>query len=220
MECDVLVVGAGPAGLGAAITSSKKGLKTVLVEKSSEIGYPVKTSAFTWKEVIENWDLPNRVMSQWIDSFYICSAHSDREVEIEFGSIIGGALNFHIFLQELAFQAIRHGTKIILSERVSEPIMDSDFVCGVKTEKNNKIKAKIVIDCSGSSAIIAKKVGLIPFKRDAVLGIGLEYEMFNYKVRNINAIEFYVGKEEIVPIGYAWVFPTGKDRARVGISTV
>ena len=220
IECDVVVVGAGPAGLGAAITSSKRGLKTILVEKSSEIGYPVKSSAFTWKEVVENWDLPNRVMSQWIDSFYICSVHSDRGVEIDFESIIGGSLNFHIFLQELAFQAIGHGTKIILSERVSEPIMDGDFVCGVKTEKKNEIKSKIVIDCSGASTIIAKKVGLISFKRDAELGIGFEYEMFNYKVRNSSTIEFYVGKEEIVPIGYAWVFPTGKDRARVGVSTV
>jgi digeranylgeranylglycerophospholipid reductase len=220
MKCDVLVVGAGPAGLGAAITSSKKGLKTILVEKSSEIGYPAKSSAFTWKEVVENWGLPNRVMSQWIDSFYICSVHSDREIEIDFGSIVGGTLNFHLFLQELAFQAIRHGTKIILSERVSEPIMDGDFICGVKTEKNNEIKSKIVIDCSGPSAVIAKKVGLIPFKREATLGVGFEYEMLKYKVRNSNAIEFYVGKEEIVPVGYAWVFPTGKDRARVGVSTV
>ena len=219
-KCDVLVVGAGPAGLGAAITSSKKGLKTILVEKSSEIGYPAKSSAFTWKEVVENWDLPSRVMSQWIDSFYIRSVHSDREVEIDFGSIVGGTLNFHIFLQELAFQAIRHGTKIILSERVFEPIMDGDFVCGVKTGTNNEIKSKIVIDCSGPSAIIAKKVGLIPFKRDVTLGIGFEYEMLNYKVRKSNAIEFYVGKEEIVPVGYAWVFPTGRERARVGVSTV
>ncbi len=220
IKWDVLVVGAGPAGLGAAVTSSKRGLKTILVEKSSEIGYPAKASAFTWKEVVENWGLPNRMMSQWIDSFYICSAHSEREIEIDFGSIIGGTLNPHIFLQELAFQAIRHNTKISLSERVSEPIMDGDFVCGVKTEKGNEIKSKIVIDCSGPSAIIAKKVGLTPSKRDAMLGIGFEYEMFNYKVRKSNAIEFYVGKEEIVPVGYAWVFPTGKDRAGVGVSTV
>ena len=220
MKCDVLVVGAGPAGLGAAITSSKKGLKTILVEKSSEIGYPVKSSGLTWKDVVDDWNLPESVICQWTRSFYIYSAHSDREVEIDFGRVIGGTLNFHIFLQELAFQAIRHGTKIILSEGASEPIMDSDFVCGVKTASGEEIKSKIVIDCSGPSAIIAKKVGLIPFKQDVELGIGFEYEMHNYKVRNSSAIEFYVGKEEIVPVGYAWVFPTGKNRARVGVSTV
>jgi flavin-dependent dehydrogenase len=52
------------------------------------------------------------------------------------------------------------------------------------------------------------------------LGVGFEYEMLNYKVRNPNAIEFYVGKEEIIPIGYGWVFPTGEDRAKVGVATV
>ncbi|MCK4476717.1 MAG: NAD(P)/FAD-dependent oxidoreductase [Methanophagales archaeon] len=220
ITCDVLVVGAGPAGLGAAITSSKKGLKTILVEKSSEIGYPVKSSGLTWKEVVDDWNLPDRVISQWTSSFYIYSAHSDREVEIDFGRVVGGTLNFHIFLQELAFQAIRRGTKIILSERASEPIMDGDFVCGVKTASGDKIKSKIVIDCSGSSAIIAKKAGLIPPNWNVELGIGFEYEMLNYKVRNPNAIEFYVGEKEIVPVSYAWVFPTGKDRARVGVSTV
>ena len=219
MKCDVLVVGAGPAGLGAAIASSKKGLKTILVEKGSEIGYPAKSSGLTWKEVLDDWNLPDRVISQWISSFYIYSAHSDREVEIDFGRIVGGTLNFHIFLQELTFQAIRHGTKIILSERASEPIMDGDFVCGVKTASGDEIKSKIVIDCSGPSAIIAKKAGLIPPNWDMELGIGFEYEMLNYKVRNPNAIEFYVGEEEILPIGYGWVFPTGENRAKVGVST-
>jgi digeranylgeranylglycerophospholipid reductase len=217
-KCDVLVVGAGPAGLGAAITSSKKGLKTILVEKSSEIGYPVKTAAFTWKEVVEDWNLPEEVMYQWMDSFYIYSSPSERELEINFGRLIGGTLNFHSFLQELAFQAIRNGTKIIIGETVSEPIMDGDFVCGVKTEKEEEIKAKIVIDCSGPSAVIAKKTGLIPGIKKEIEGIGFEYEMLNYKVRNQNAIDLYVG-ESIVPEGYAWVFPTGGDRARVGVST-
>ncbi len=219
-NCDVLVVGAGPAGLGAAITSSKLGLKTILLEKSSEIGYPAKSSAVTWKEIVDDWILPDRVMSQWTSSFYIYSAHSDREVEINFGRIIGGTLNFHIFLQELAFQAIRHGTKIILSESASEPLMDGDFVCGVKTASCNEIKSKIVIDCSGPSAIIAKKVGLIPPDWNVELGIGIEYEMLDYKVRNPNAIDFFVGEEEIIPIGYGWVFPTGNYRAKVGVCTI
>jgi digeranylgeranylglycerophospholipid reductase len=214
------VVGAGPAGLGAAITSSKLGLNTILLEKNSEIGYPAKSSGLTWKEVVNDWNLPDRVISQWTSSFYLHSAHSDREVEIDFGRIVGGTLNFHIFLQELAFQAIRQGTKIILSEPASEPLMDGDFVCGVETASGDKISAKIVIDCSGPSAVIAKKTGLISPDWNAEIGIGFEYEMLNYKLRNPNTIEYYVGEEKIVPIGYGWVLPTGKDRAKVGVSTI
>lgn len=159
-------------------------------------------------------------MSQWTSEFYIHSVHSDRDVEIDFRETIGGTLNFHNFLRELVFQAIHKGTKVIISEEVSEPIIDGDFVCGVKTVKGSEIKSKITIDCSGPSAVIAKNIGLYPERKDTKIGIGLEYELFNYKIRNQNSIDLYVGRDEIIPVGYGWVFPTGENRAKIGIATV
>ena len=49
---DVIVIGAGPAGLASAITCAEKGVKVLLLEKNGEIGYPMKTSAYTWVDVI------------------------------------------------------------------------------------------------------------------------------------------------------------------------
>jgi len=43
IECDVLVVGAGVAGSVAALSCSKNGLNTVLVEKNSKVGAVTKT---------------------------------------------------------------------------------------------------------------------------------------------------------------------------------
>ena len=37
-SCDVLVVGAGPAGLSAASSAAKKGVRTLLIDKRTEIG--------------------------------------------------------------------------------------------------------------------------------------------------------------------------------------
>lgn len=220
MECDIVVVGAGPAGLAASITSSSKGLKTVLIERSSEIGYPVKTSAFTFKEVIEQWNLPNEVMMKWHTSFYIYSAYSEREVEINFKRGIGGCLDYSKFLKELSIKAIEKGTKIILSDAVVEPLMDGDVVEGVRTSHGKEIRSKIVIDCSGPAAVIGRRLGLIPKSTDIEMGIGIEYEMYNVKVRNPESIDFYVGEKEIVPIGYGWIFPLSNNRARIGICTV
>ncbi|RLF42609.1 MAG: hypothetical protein DRN18_02125 [Thermoplasmata archaeon] len=220
MESDVIVVGAGPAGLAASIVSSSMGLKTILIEKSPEIGYPVKTSAFTFKEVIEQWNLPREVMIKWYTSFYMYSAHSKREVEVDFGRVIGGCLDYPRFLKELSVKAIERGTKIILSDAVVEPLLNGDVVEGVKTLHGKKIKSKIVIDSSGPAAVIGRKLGLVPKSTEIEMGIGIEYEMHNVKVRNPKAIDFYVGRKDVVPIGYGWIFPLSNNRARIGICTV
>lgn len=220
IRCDVLVVGGGPAGLGAAITTSKKGLKTILIEKNSEIGSPVKTSAYTFNEVIEEWDLSKNVMEQWCNAFYVNSPHLNKEVEVNFKKDIGGYLNYPKFLAELSFKAIKNGTKIILSESAYKPILDGDTIKGILTKNNKKIESKIVIDCSGPNATIGRKLNLLPKKEEIEIGIGIEYEMSNVNVRNPKSIDFYVGQKEITPIGYGWVFPLGIDRARVGICTV
>ena len=38
IECDVLVVGAGPAGSVAALYSPEQGLNTVLIERNDNMG--------------------------------------------------------------------------------------------------------------------------------------------------------------------------------------
>ena len=40
-ECDLLVVGGGPAGLSASESASKSGLNVICVEKKEKIGTPV-----------------------------------------------------------------------------------------------------------------------------------------------------------------------------------
>ena len=37
-ECDILVVGAGPAGMGAALMAARKGAKVTLVEYGGKLG--------------------------------------------------------------------------------------------------------------------------------------------------------------------------------------
>lgn len=218
IDCDVLVVGGGPAGLAASITASYHDMDTILVEKSSEIGYPVKTSALTWKEVLDEWKLSNSVMKRWYSSFFIKSANSGREKRVDFADKKIGALDYHKFLQELAFKAVNNGSKMLLSEKVEEPLMEGSFVKGVKTS-NRKIESQIVLDCSGPNAVVGREVGLLPDRSKMDIGIGKEYELTNFKVNDPKTLEFYVGKE-IVPIGYGWVFPLKKNRARVGVSTV
>lgn len=42
IRCDVLVVGAGPAGSSAARAAAEAGAHTILIDKKKEIGVPVQ----------------------------------------------------------------------------------------------------------------------------------------------------------------------------------
>ncbi|UCF37494.1 MAG: YpdA family putative bacillithiol disulfide reductase [Acidobacteriota bacterium] len=61
-KLDVMVIGAGPAGLAAAIQARKRGLDTLLVEKgclvNSIYNYPENMTFFTTAELLEIGDVP------------------------------------------------------------------------------------------------------------------------------------------------------------------
>jgi digeranylgeranylglycerophospholipid reductase len=219
MDYDVAIVGSGPAGLASSIITSSAGLKTIIIEKSSEIGYPIKTSAFTFKEVLDHWNIQKTVLLQSCNSFNLYSAHSKREVKVDFKKTIGGYLDYHSFIRELFFKTIKNGTHTLL-EKVIDPIIYKNTIKGIKTVSGKKIQSKIVIDCSGPSAIIGRKMNLLPKQSEIEMGIGIEFEMSNVNIKNQNSINFYVGQNEVVPIGYGWIFPISSNRARVGICTV
>jgi len=62
MDCDLLIVGAGPTGLACAIEAGKAGLRALIVEKgclvNSIFHYPTNMVFFTTSELLEIGDLP------------------------------------------------------------------------------------------------------------------------------------------------------------------
>ena len=47
ITCDILIIGAGPAGSSAAIAASGKGMDVIVVEQRAEIGVPVQCAEYT-----------------------------------------------------------------------------------------------------------------------------------------------------------------------------
>src|SRR6266516_7721047 len=53
IKYDVAIVGGGPAGLSAAYSAARAGVKVILLEKDESIAHNIRTSGVTWIDEIE-----------------------------------------------------------------------------------------------------------------------------------------------------------------------
>jgi len=221
VRCDVLIIGAGPAGLATALTTSERGLETIVVEKNREIGYPIKTSAFSWNELAEKWIRNESSICQRQNRIYVNHITSRKDVTVNFGKTIAFTLNYDEFLQELANRCAEAGVRFWLDSNFLKPLVEGDYIVGgvVNHEGQEKITviSKVVVDCSGPNSVILRFLN--SDYKEKEIGFGIEYEMANVNDLDEKMAYFFVGRE-VVPIGYGWVFPTGKKRARIGVCSV
>lgn len=216
MKTDIVIVGGGPAGLSAAKSAASQGLDVILLEKSSEIGYPIHTSGGSWIKELVDLGISERYFHP-IKKYRFMSL--SEEASFSFEEPKNCVLDIRGLYQHLAEEAAKKGAKIFVHTKVFEPILENGYVKGVKAsgiEGDIEIKANITIDASGFSSVIAKKVGLHSgFRR---YGNGAEYDLYapNY---NQDEVILIVGTQ-VAPSGYGWVFPYGNNRVRVGVGLI
>ncbi len=215
-EFDIIVAGGGPAGLAAAMAAAAKGLSVLVLEKSLEIGYPVHTSGGSWTRELLELGIPERFMHP-IKTLQFISNKSTASYDYAPAEIC--VIDIRGVYQYLAEQASLQGAVILTNTTVKEPLLADGKLCGVIAVRNGintEYKAKLVIDASGFGSTIAKKMGL---KNQALsYGNGAEYEIITSGwAQDKTAIML---GSIFSPVGYAWVFPFGANRVRVGIGIV
>src|SRR5437867_10859673 len=58
-KCDIAIVGGGPAGLSAAYSSAKAGVKVVVFEKDEAIAHSIRTSGVSCISEMERLGIPS-----------------------------------------------------------------------------------------------------------------------------------------------------------------
>ena len=66
MDADVLVVGAGPAGLALAIELGMRGVRVILVERNDRVGYAprAKTTNVRTRTHLRRWGVADRLAAE------------------------------------------------------------------------------------------------------------------------------------------------------------
>ena len=211
---DLVIVGGGPAGSSAAYTAAKNGIKVALLEKENSIAETVRTSGVTWIQNIKEFGIPDDCFNP-IKNFSFCSPNN--EVTISDTIPRAAVLDVRKTYRWLANEAENVGADIFVKMNIKSVIKNKkEDIIGVSgTGPNGEtiFHSKVVIDASGFPSIVCKAMGFAPqWKR---FGVGAEYEM---KGENIDSETWWlmVG-QEYSPAGYAWIFPLGKDRVRIGV---
>ncbi|MGD0336611.1 MAG: NAD(P)/FAD-dependent oxidoreductase [Candidatus Omnitrophota bacterium] len=197
---DVIVIGAGPAGLMAARQLHSAGLNYIVIDRKQELGYPRKCAGGMRKLLFQQLFGEGRFSFIQRDISLHKFVYRDSTVtrltpylKVDrpmFERWLGEGLNIRFSCQAQDISAVSGGVRVIT------PLGD--------------ITGKIAILSYGANFVFQKKLGLLsrlPSLISAYGGIyrghGLDPSAFHYYLHNLYP-------------GYMWVFPESADIASVG----
>ena len=219
-ECDVLVVGAGPAGSSAAMAAAQGGLKTILIDKKEIIGEPVQCAEAIGKYLIPL--LPVQIPTNQLvwDIEGITFYCDDIRIKKSGGMWSSYGIRRDYFDKWLAQKAILHGAVLKLgAELIELELTDNNSVkkALIKTSSGVEvIKPKIVIGCDGVNSRVLHEVGFSYTKN--MVGYVKSFEIKGAELTDPYYDHFYVG--DFASHGYGYMFPKSKDTVNIGVGVL
>jgi len=222
-EADLVIAGAGPGGLHAALEALKRGLSVHIFDKKAVVGTPVKCGEYfpvrkemekllpSAGEYMNVFDIPKDAIDNTCKKLRVISP-TGSEFEFDFEAFI---LDRTILEQSMAKEVERLGGIIELRKPVD--LFARDHAVLVGPNKSEGVKAKVVVAADGFPSKVAKSAGILTqdYMTPNNVAINYEYLMTNLTVDQ-TVTEMYMGTE-LAPGGYGWIIPKGNDSANVGI---
>ena len=220
---DLVVAGAGPGGLYAAVQALKRGLKVHVFDKKTVVGIPVKCGEYfpVRKEMeyllpsagdyMHVFDVPQDAVDNFCETIRVISPKG-REFEFDFEAYV---LDRTRLEQDVAKKVVDLGGTIELGTPVDLFNNDGELVVG--KSKAESVTAKVVIAADGFPSKVAKSAGILTedYLTPNNIAINYEYLMGDLGVDQ-SVTEMYFGME-FAPGGYGWIIPKGSGTANVGI---
>ncbi len=232
---EVIVVGGGPAGVSAAITTAKAGMKTLILERGDFAGSKnmfggicfAKPTAQVVPEFWKTAPIERRVVEYqyWLLSkeSHVQIVHRNQKFVKDFNSFTALRARFDKWF---AAQGEANGATLVTRTTVTGVLKDSSGkVNGVSTDRGD-IMADVVIACDGANSLVAKGAGLhAEWKpEDFAIAVKETYSLpkekiedrFNVRGDEGVAIQIYGGRPE----EWAGFMYTNKDTISFGMGAI
>ena len=171
-DCDVIVVGGGPAGSCAALVAARAGLSVVLLERGPFPGSKNMYGGVVYPrildELIPNW-WEEAPIQRWVTRRSTMLLTDTQALTVDFRTDAWGRAPYNgatayrpDFDHWLAGHAEAAGAQLLTSTTVTGLLRDDKgAVVGVTTDRpDGDLRARVVIACDGVNSFLAKQAGL------------------------------------------------------------
>jgi digeranylgeranylglycerophospholipid reductase len=209
---EIIIAGGGPAGLAAAETLARRGSSALVLEQNHEIGSPIRTSGGSFIDELDALGVPRGLHHPISRVRFVSPANA---AVYDYAQPRMCVMDVRGVFQFLAGKAVEVGATVRVATKVEGPVLQNERVVGVRT-RDAELGARVVIDATGYRSVLLKQAGMDPGIRR--FGVGAEYDMYAPHCDEREAVLLVGG--EFAPSGYAWVFPWGRHRVRVGVGII
>ncbi len=208
MKCDVLVVGASPAGIMAAVKAARLGSEVILMEKNlGQLDHAANT-LFEGMASRAGLQIEDCYLQNELDGMRILSP-SGKGVTIPARGFFIDRKKFDDYQLAIAEAA---GVAVMQGE-----VKDTHLAGGKRsvTTDQGGIDAKVVIDASGVQSSLAAKAGLSPMLHPQDIAWAMEADVQHPGLGEEKFFLYWIGS--MAPGWKATFSPAGGDRATLGV---
>ena len=212
-ECQVLVIGAGPAGSRAAAASAADGAATLLVDAKTRIGEQPHCGEFVPRQLFTEAGLDRSCVIQPVErmeTFIVDFRSRSAPVQAHNEMAAPGYLIDRVrFDRDLARTAAAQGATVLSSTRLIG--RENDVWIVRVLEKEFEVRTGFLVAADGAGSTVAKLVGM---ERASMLkGLQVEVPL----CRPLDNTFVFLSQEFVG--GYGWLFPKDKV-ANVGLGVL
>jgi hypothetical protein len=156
-EVDVLVVGGGPSGVGAAIGAAQTGASTLVIEALNSFGGMWTNGMVITLAGFNNWLRPYQRVVKGVMGEWIARAEQLGGVENNRSWVLNSDPEI---MKLIADEMLReHGITCLLHTWFADVIIENQALKGVLIENvdgRTAILAKVIVDCTGNGDVFAR----------------------------------------------------------------